>query len=90
MQSFVGQQTHNAPPNLFSLLFIVIVKLNYEDGFMKPAPIGKEHNVLRGWNRRIVLVWRREEIIAKADALASVNRERFSDTQSNRHAVAHH
>jgi hypothetical protein len=57
---------------------------------MKHAPIGKEHNVLRGWNRRIVLVWRREEIIAKADALASVNREKFLDTQSNRHAVARH
>jgi hypothetical protein len=57
---------------------------------MKHAPIGKEHNVLRGWNRRIVLVWRREEIIAKADALASVNREKFLDTQSNRRAVARH
>jgi len=57
---------------------------------MKHAPIGKEHRALRGWSRRIVLLWKRGEIIAKADALANVNREKFSDTQSNRHAVARH
>jgi len=56
---------------------------------MKHAPIGKEHRAL--WlEPENCLAVESGGNHCRADALASVNREKLSDTQSNRHAVARH